>query len=74
MLAVKRFDRSDADAAFALLDEQWRAAFLKKVGEELDARGRQRHREQWRVLLSGQEEESQAAPDPALPSDHSSSR
>ena len=58
---------ADDGAAFALLDEKWRPAFLKKVGEELDARGRHRHREQWRVLLSGQEEESQAAPDPGLP-------
>ena len=63
-----------AGAAFALLDEKWRPEFLKKVGEELDARGRHRHREKWRVLLSGQEEKSQAAPDQGLPSDHSSSR
>ena len=41
-----------SEMAFSLLDEQYRVAFLKEIGEELDRRGELSHRLSWRDLLS----------------------
>lgn len=41
-----------SEMAFSLLDEQYRIAFLKEMGEELDRRGELSHRLSWRDLLS----------------------
>lgn len=41
-----------SEMAFSLLDEQYRIAFLKEMGEELDRHSELSHRLSWRDLLS----------------------
>ena len=41
-----------AAAAFVLLGEEWRPAFLRRIGNELDTRGDHAHRLAWHRILS----------------------
>ena len=52
-LNISQIDILDlANAAFALLSEEWRPTLLRETGTELDRRGDHRHRRAWHDLLS----------------------
>ena len=47
-----------AATTFVLLGEEWRPAFLRRIGNELDARGDHAHRLAWHRILSAMTEEN----------------